>query len=212
MLRNQLALSQFERLADMKELPQIEDFDDDDDREQTGTEQTKKSSLYDIEKNFDEQDMEYLNQTGYPSPNDFFDIDPKRLKEVYDDVIGDKKIIGNKIGGLKRTKNRTQEQEEELIHYTSQHDFFKKYKNMLELYFNTSHLKVGEGRVQRGQGIMYFSPQELLKRLELLSGSLAAGNNGVIPEYIQIAHRLRDLGIVTNNQLNTLLKKYLDIR
>ena len=59
---------------------------------------------------------------------------------------------------------------------------------------------------------MYFSPQELLKRLELLSGSLAAGNNGVIPEYIQIAHRLRDLGIVTNDQLNTLLKKYLDIR
>ena len=57
MLRNQLALteglkenqkaitqgfSQFERLADMKELPQIEDFDDDDDnQEQTGTEQTK---------------------------------------------------------------------------------------------------------------------------------------------------------------------------
>ena len=59
-------------------------------------------------------------------------------------MIGDKKVIGNKIGGLKRTKNRTQEQEEELINYTSQHDFFKKYKNILELYFNTSHLKVGE--------------------------------------------------------------------
>ena len=65
-----------------------------------------------------------LNQSGYPRPNDFFDIDPKRLKKIYDDVIGDKKIIGNKIGGFKRTKNRTQEQEEELINYTSQHDFF----------------------------------------------------------------------------------------
>ena len=55
----------------------------------------------------------------------------------------------------------------------------------------------------------YFCLQELLKRLELLAGSLAAGNNGVLNEYIQIAHRLRDLGVVTNNQLNNLLRKYI---
>ena len=59
---------------------------------------------------------------------------------------------------------------------------------------------------------MYFSPKELLKRFELLGGSLAAGNNAVLPEYIQIAHRLRDLGAITNNQLNTLLRNYVDIR
>ena len=52
----------------------------------------------------------------------------------------------------------------------------------------------------------YFSPQELLKRFKLLGGSLASGNNGVLSEYIQIAHRLRDLGVITNNQLNKLLK------
>ena len=71
-------------------------------------------------------------------------------------------------------------------------------------------MKVGEGRVQRGWGInFYFSPQELLKRFELLNGSLAAGNNGVLREFIQIAHRLKDLGIITNNQLNTLLRKII---
>ena len=58
----------------------------------------------------------------------------------------------------------------------------------------------------------YLSPQELIKRFELLGGSLAAGNNGVLHEYIQIAHRLRDLGIATNNQFNTLLRNYVDIR
>ena len=81
MLKNQLALTeglrdnqkaitkgfkQFERLADMRELPQIEDFDDDnqkqiskdlidfdDDQEQSVTEKTKKTpTFYDIEKNF----------------------------------------------------------------------------------------------------------------------------------------------------------------
>ena len=67
--------------------------------------------------------------------------------------------------------------------------------------------------LQVGQGIMsYLSPPELVKRLKLLGGSLAAGNNGVLPEYIQIAHRLRDLGVVTNNQLNTMLRKYINIR
>ena len=75
-----------------------------------------------------------------------------------------------------------------------------KYKKAMLDYFSSIKYKVGEG--------LYSSPQELLHRLELLNGSLAAGNNhGVLPEYIQIAHRLRDLGIITNNQLSTLLRK-----
>ena len=160
-----------------------------------------------LRKILDEQDMEYLTKFDYPTPNDFFGTDPKGLKEIYEDVISDINNFGNKIGGLKRRKKLTEDGKKELDHYTSQHSFLSKYKNILELYFSTSHLKVGEGL---GRGIMsYFSPQELIKRLELLNGSLAAGNNGVLPEYIQIAHRLRDLGVVTNNQLNTLLRKYI---
>ena len=76
------------------------------------------------------------------------------------------------------------------------------------MYLKSIDLKVGEGRVQRGRGL-YFSPQELLHRFELLNGSLVAGNNGVLPEFIQIAHRLRDLGILTNTQLNALLRKVI---
>ena len=84
--------------------------------------------------------------------------------------------------------------------------------NILTIYLDTVKLQEGKGIIN-GRGIMkYFSPQELIKRFELLGGSLAAGNNGVLPEYIQIAHRLRDLGIVTNNQLNKLLRNYVDIR
>ena len=67
-------------------------------------------------------------------------------------------------------------------------------------------------KTKSGSGIFYFNnPQELLKRLELLGGSLTAGNNGALSDYIQIAHRLRDIGVVTNNQLNKLLKKYIRI-
>ena len=68
-------------------------------------------------------------------------------------------------------------------------------------YFKSLEYKVGKG--------LYFSPQELLHRFKLLKGSLAAGNNGVLPEFIQIAHRFRDLGILSNNQLNKLLRKVI---
>ena len=81
------------------------------------------------------------------------------------------------------------------------------YKERVEIAIEGSKLKKAK---KSGKGIIsYFSPQELIKRFELLAGSLAAGNNGVLPEYIQIAHRLRDLGIVTNKQLNTLLRKFI---
>lgn len=63
-----------------------------------------------------------------------------------------------------------------------------------------------------GRGIYFYNtPQELLKRLELLARSLTAGNNGALPEYTQIAHRLRDIGTISNKQLNKLLRRYIDI-
>ena len=93
-----------------------------------------------------------------------------------------------------------------------QHGLLSKYKNILNLYLESLDLQVGQGRAQRGRGIYFYnSPQKILNRLELLGGSLAAGNNGAFSEYIQIAHRLRDLGVINNNQLNTMLRNYIRI-
>ena len=66
-----------------------------------------------------------------------------------------------------------------------------------------------EFRKQIGYGMFYNNPEELLRRFELLNGSLSAGNNGVLPELIKIVHRLRDLGILSNKQLNTFLRKVI---
>ena len=220
MLRNQLALtkglkenqkaitqgfSQFERLADMKELPQIEE----DNQEQSGIDQSKKTPItYNLEKNFEKNELDYLSNFNYPRPNNFIDVNPRTLEDIYEQVNNEKTITGNLIGALKRTKNKTEAEKLELTAYIQQHKILSKYKNILNLYLKSIDLKVGEGRVQRGRGL-YFSPQELLHRFELLNGSLVAGNNGVLPEYIQIAHRLRDLGILSNNQLNKLLRKVI---
>ena len=57
-------------------------------------------------------------------------------------------------------------------------NMLNKYKNILTIYLDTLKLQV-----QEGEGIFYFNnPHQLLNRLELLGGSILAGNNGVIPE------------------------------
>ena len=59
-----------------------------------------------------------------------------------------------------------------------------------------------------GQGIIHFNnPQQLVDRLELLAGSIFAGNNGVKQEFSQIAHLLHQLKVITKKALNDLLKK-----
>ena len=61
-----------------------------------------------------------------------------------------------------------------------------------------------------GTGIIHFNnPQQLVDRLELLAGSIIAGNNGVKQEFSQLAHLLYQLKIITKKTLNDLLKKYI---
>ena len=61
-----------------------------------------------------------------------------------------------------------------------------------------------------GQGVSYYNnPNDLLDRIELLGGSILAGNDGVKKEFIQIAHTLNKIGVINNNQLNDLIKEYI---
>ena len=61
-----------------------------------------------------------------------------------------------------------------------------------------------------GSGVVYYNnPADLLDRLELLGGSILAGNNGVKNEFSKIAHTLNKLGVLNNTQLNSLLKEYV---
>ena len=61
-----------------------------------------------------------------------------------------------------------------------------------------------------GTGIIHFNnPFQLIDRLELLAGSIFAGNNGVKQEFSQIAHLLHQLKVISKKTLNDLLKKYI---
>ena len=63
-----------------------------------------------------------------------------------------------------------------------------------------------------GSGVVYYNnPKDLLSRLELLGGSIVAGNNSktVKEEFMKIAHILNKLKIIDSTQLNDLIKSYL---
>ena len=220
MLRNQLALteglrdnqraitqgfSQFERLADMRELPgNVWELDRESVIPKVEVDQKDeepKKNILDLEKNFDENDLAILRESDYTRPNDFYYSTIEDLKKKLEDVNSDIKTLTGQINGRKRKVNPTSDYEAETNQKEEEKATLMKYRNIMYDYFKSLEYKVGQG--------LYFSPQELLKRFELLAGSLAAGNNGVLPEYIQITHRLRDLGIITNNQLNKFLRKII---
>ena len=81
--------------------------------------------------------------------------------------------------------------------------------NIMENYkYNLNRLR--EIKEKTGQGIIHFNnPQQLVNRLELLAGSIFAGNNGVKQEFSQIAHLLHQLKVISKKTLNDLLKKYI---
>ena len=212
MLQNQLALTKgleankkaiTQGLADMNKSLGIGDDEDDKDEQAQAPLPKKKSQIVklDLEKNFDQNDIFTLKEFEFKRPNDFYDSNNEDLEEDFKDVNKVVKSLTGEING----RSKKQNPDEEYLAFTllkeEQKETLMKYKKIMKDYFKSLEYQMGQG--------LYFSPQELLHRFELLAGSLAAGNNGVLPEYIQIAHRLRDHGIITNNQLNTLLRKVI---
>ena len=85
-----------------------------------------------------------------------------------------------------------------------------KYYNTLSIYLNQLNKLKAFKKKSIGKGINnYKSATQLLDRLELLAGSISAGNNGVINEFSQIAHLLAQMSVITKKELNKLLKTYL---
>ncbi|MCV6608523.1 MAG: hypothetical protein OIF32_09940, partial [Campylobacterales bacterium] len=87
-------------------------------------------------------------------------------------------------------------------------ELIKEY-NIMQIFINN----MGQLRNYKkitGTGTIHFNNSlQLIKRLELLAGSIFAGNNGVKQEFSQIAHLLHQLKVVTKKQLNDLLKNYI---
>ena len=93
----------------------------------------------------------------------------------------------------------------------------KKYSNLSKMVFDELN-KLSEIPIHRsskkyskiGSGIIYYNDvNDLIDRMELLGGSIMAGNDGVKSEFSEIVHKLFQLGKIDNGKLNDLLKVYV---
>jgi len=93
----------------------------------------------------------------------------------------------------------------------------KKYSDLSKMVFNQLN-QLSEIPIHRsskkyskiGSGVVYYNDvNDLIDRMELLGGSLSAGNDSAKSEFSEIAHKLYQIGKIDNNQLNDLLKGYV---
>ena len=159
------------------------------------------------------QDILKINEY-YKLPSEYFKEDVSRINKVIEDVNDDLEEFSTRLkntvdfvrdsNGYVLAQPKSKKPREETL------DNIKNY-NILSIYAtNLSNLKYY--KTKSGSGMIYFNnPHQLLDRLELLGGSILAGNNGVIPEFSQIAHLLNKMKVISKKQLNDLLKNYIPI-
>ena len=162
----------------------------------------------------DSQDILKVNEY-HKLPSEYFKEDVSTINKVIDDVnedlentskaIKNTAIITRDPNGYAIAKPISKNPHENTI------NFINKF-NVLSIYAtNLSNLKYY--KTKSGSGMIYFNnPHQLLDRLELLGGSILSGNNGVIPEFSQIAHLLNQMKVISKKQLNDLLKSYIFIK
>ena len=100
---------------------------------------------------------------------------------------------------------------------TKRYNSKKKYSDLSKMVFNQLN-KLSEIPIHRsskkyskiGSGIVYYNDtNDLIDRMELLGGSILAGNDGAKSEFSEMVHKLFQFGKIDNAKLNDLLKVYV---
>ena len=163
-----------------------------------------------------EEAQNILKLNGYGKlPSEYFEEDVSTIDQLIEDVNED---LGETSKAIKNTAIISRDPNGYFIAKPvnknpreNTKNFIKKY-NTLSIYAsNLSNLKYY--KTKSGSGMIYFNnPHQLLDRLELLGGSILAGNNGVINEFSQIAHLLNQMNVISKKQLNNLLQSYVGFK
>ena len=221
--QNRMAITEgFDKLDEVKkwdlaQLPGFEAIEEPKDEEvlpSTSEGKIAKFTPEDLDRNLmnkETQDILKVNEY-YKLPSEYFEEDVSTIEKVIEDVNED---LGETSKAIKNTAIFERDSNGYLLAkplnkkpHKNTLDLINKY-NVLSIYAtNLSNLRYY--KTKSGSGIIYFNnPHQLLHRLELLGGSIMAGNNGAINEFSQIAHLLNQMKVISNKQLNNLLKTYL---
>ena len=213
--QNRLAITEgFDKLDEVKkwDLAQLPGFEAIEEPKEDEGPKIAKFKAEDLDRYLmSKQSQDILKANEYHKlPSDYFYENVSTIDKVIDDVNDDLEITSQAIkntaiftrdpNGYLLAKPVSKKPHENTI------NFINKY-NVLSVYAtNLSNLKYY--KTKSGSGMIYFNnPHQLLDRLELLGGSILAGNNGVIPEFSQIAHLLYQMKVISKKQLNDLLNR-----
>ena len=220
--QNRLAITEgFDKLDEVKkwdlaQLPGFEAIEEPKDEEvlpSTSEGNIAQFTPEDLSKNLmNKESQDILKSLGYDNlPSVYFEEDIGSINEILVVVKSDMEEIGRNLrntaiispdaNGYSIAKPINEKPQKKTQDYIKQYNvlsIFSTNLNTLKLY-----------KTKSGGGIYYFNPHQLLDRLELLGGSILAGNNGVIPEFSQIAHLLNQMKVISNKQLNNLLQSYV---
>ena len=148
---------------------------------------------------FTEEELEKFKDYGLPSPLEAFKNNGE--SEAHSMAAN----INKNLGGQKRHSKKGSRKREQL---DAEINHLRRYQDRLKL--------IESGRAalvkQRGKVIVFYNkPEELLDRLELLGGSIEAGNSSkeVARQFSAIAHKLRDIGVLSNPDLTAILTNYI---
>ena len=149
----------------------------------------------------DAQDI--LKSNGYDNlPSHFLKEDissiDSLIEEVNIDLNGVKDLLKNTADtyhneeGYVLAKPKSKNPRKETLNNIKNYNILSTYAT------NLSILKYYKDKEKFGSGMIYFNnPHQLLDRLELLGGSILAGNNGVINEFSQKAHLLNQMKVIS---------------
>ena len=215
--QNRLAINEgFDKMDEVKqwELAQLPGFEAIEEPKEDDEPKIAKFKPEDLDRylmNKQAQDLLKMNEY-HKLPSEYFEKDVSTIDKVINDVNSDLEELSSRIKntayfkrdpkGYVLAKPVSQNPHENTINFINNF-------NVLSVYAtNLSNLKYY--KTKSGSGMIYFNnPHQLLDRLELLGGSILAGNNGVIPEFSQIAHLLNQMKVISKKQLNDLLKTYI---
>ena len=217
--QNRLAITEgFDKMDEVKkwDLAQLPGFESIEESTSDKGPKIAKFKAEDLDRYLNNKDSQDILKTNeyHKLPSEYLKEDVSTINKVIEDVNENLDYLSVQLkntayfvrdaNGYVFAQPKSEKPREETLVYI-------KNFNILSIYAtNLSNLKLY--KTKSGSGMIYFNnPQQLLKRLELLGGSILAGNNGVIPEFSQIAHLLNQMGIVSKKQLNDLLKSYIPI-
>ena len=164
-----------------------------------------KKKVLNPEIKFNDKKIKVLTDEGFIRPLEFGNTTELHLNELLKRTNKEIQFTTGTLAGLGKKKNKTQKDKDDIELAKERKEIFKDYKKVLSAFLTSLEY-------QTGRGIYFNNPHQLLNRLELLAGSILAGNNGVIPEFSQLVHFLNQMNVITKKQLNDLLKNYLSIK